>query len=132
MKRMPGKMSEHNLQLSEIQAQKWLEEPDWLNKTRDQMRKDFERSGITWQRKFENQIEKPGDLWDELLSSIQNLVQMEAGKLSSLLYNIDLSELQIAKYRKAHPELTDLEMISELIVKRELQKVLIRHFYRAE
>jgi cellulose biosynthesis protein BcsQ len=52
-----------------------------------------------------------------------------AGTLKNLLNRVDLSEKQIKKVIPGALN-TNLRMLSELIVKRELQKVVIRYWYQ--
>jgi hypothetical protein len=47
-----------------------------------------------------------------------------------LLYRIDVSELQIKKLSREKPENEMNEIMAELIIKRELQKVVIKEHYR--
>lgn len=46
--------------------------------------------------------------------------------LSNLLYRIDLSEIQIKNYHLKNPKLDFEEILAELIIKRILQKVILK------
>lgn len=50
-------------------------------------------------------------------------------RLMPLLYRIDISEAQLKKYLEVDPSKNYLEAISELIIKRVLQKVVIKRYY---
>jgi hypothetical protein len=51
------------------------------------------------------------------------------GTLKNLLNRVDLTEKQIQKAIPSAPY-SNLKLLSELIIKRELQKVVIRYWYR--
>ena len=53
-------------------------------------------------------------------------------KLRNLLYRIDISEVQISKLSKQKPENNLKEVLSELIIKRVLQKVIFKEFYKTK
>jgi hypothetical protein len=50
--------------------------------------------------------------------------------MSALLYQIDLDEKTILAAWEAHPEFTHAQVITELIIYRELKKVLFRNYYK--
>lgn len=51
-------------------------------------------------------------------------------KVSALLYQIDINEMLIVKECKQRPELSRTEIITELIIYRELKKVVFRNYYK--
>ncbi len=50
--------------------------------------------------------------------------------LMPLLYRIDISEAQLQRYLNKRPNENHLEVIAELIIKRVLQKVVIKQYYK--
>jgi hypothetical protein len=50
--------------------------------------------------------------------------------LMPLLYRIDISEAQLEKYLREHQNENHLEVIAGLIIKRVLQKVVIKKYYK--
>ncbi len=99
-----------------------------VQKTVLQIIKDFDRFGI--------EIKFPGDLkmaYDDLLGQIlpiiQNLLVDNTTVLYSLLYAIDLSERTISKGVADMKNLELHEVISHLLLDRELHKVLTRDFF---
>ncbi len=70
------------------------------------------------------------DLFSELNYHISDLLSRNVQKLSALLYQIDLNEKSILSAWEAHPEYTHSQVITELIIYRELKKVLFRSYYK--
>lgn len=101
--------------------------PELISETAQQIIKDFNMVGIV--------ISFSGDpsnayqeLFDQIFPHISSL--MEHQKLNTLLYRIDISETQIMELIQNNKE--DLpQAISHLIIKRELQKVVIRNYYKS-
>ncbi|MGE5382123.1 MAG: hypothetical protein ACM3PX_01705 [Omnitrophica WOR_2 bacterium] len=61
---------------------------------------------------------------------IDRLLYTNLSKLSSLLYRTDISEAEIMEAWEKHPEFTKADVITELIIYRELKKVLYRNYYK--
>ena len=51
--------------------------------------------------------------------------------LQHLLYRVDISEAQLKKYLMAQPHESYFNVIAELIIKRTLQKVVIKRLYKS-
>ena len=50
--------------------------------------------------------------------------------LMNLLYRIDISEMQLKRYLSEHQNESHFNVIAGLIIKRVLQKVVIKQFYK--
>jgi hypothetical protein len=70
------------------------------------------------------------DLSMELEYHISALLARNVQKLSALLYQIDLNEKSIITAWETHPEYTHAQVITELVIYRELKKVLFRNYYK--
>jgi hypothetical protein len=91
----------------------------------EQLKKDHQSSGIPIKI-----LLTPKYTFEELTHLlIQKYVDVSSSQLSQLLYRVDISENQLAKQMNA-PGL-DLKIIAEMIIKRELQKVILRLQYSA-
>lgn len=105
-----------------------LEKPDLFEKFKIQLNRDFELCGFL---EYAPQI-KSNDLnhiYDEVLKSIFQLEKKDSGGLMNLLYRIDLTELQIKQAIKKEPEKAMQHIMAELIIKRILQKVILKQMY---
>jgi len=100
-----------------------IEENSFLNETVEQLEKDFLMIGVNFD------VPKPILNYSSLFNFTFNLVdalnEKDSQKTLNLLYRIDLSE-EIVKHEMQQTELSFTKMLSEMIVKRELYKVIIR------
>ena len=98
----------------------------FLAQTTTQLEKDFLTVGINFD------IEKPVKDYKQLFFFTTNLVnalnEQDPKRIINLLYRIDLSEEKVQNEMK-NTKLTFSELLAELIVKRELQKVIIKNYY---
>lgn len=70
------------------------------------------------------------EMFIQLSNQVQQLLEYDSGKLSALLYQIDINEAHILESVTQHPEHSNVDIITELIIHRELKKVLFRNFYK--
>lgn len=100
---------------------------DILTETAKQIAKDF---GMV-----ELAIQLPPDiasypvLFEAVFISIDKLVQDRSDKFHSLLYRIDISEEQVKKTFAMTKDQSFSHVITELILKREAEKVIMRKRY---
>lgn len=103
-----------------IQANQFLAE------TTQQLKKDFLTVGINFD------IDNPVENYIQLFSFTSNLVEAlnekDPKRIINLLYRIDLPEKKV-QLEMQKSELSFSELLAELIVKRELQKVIIKNYY---
>lgn len=113
------KVPEINNKLSQLQIFKLFEV---------QLKKDFESSGCD--ADYLNAL--PGNFFEirELISTqIRQIEKTNSSRLPILLYRVDVSEEQIRNYNKLHSDLEMEQVIAELIIKRILQKVILKKTY---
>lgn len=63
-------------------------------------------------------------------SELQRSEQRADFNIMHLLYRIDISEAQLKKYLSADKNKSYFPVIAELIIKRVLQKVVVKQFYK--
>ena len=106
-----------------------LSRTDLFEAFKAQLAKDCEQSNF------------PNDFVSKLIPDyhvIQNTLAQELKRnenktdfhINHLLYRIDISEMQLRKYLSDKPNESYFMVLAELIIKRVLQKVVIRKFYR--
>jgi len=100
-----------------------------VRETAQQVIKDFALFGM--EISFPDDINYAYDeLFVQLKSRIEALMQHDPEKLTSLLYQIDLDE---KKLRNENVELfEEHEWISEMILEREFLKVLTRRYFKSQ
>ena len=93
-----------------------------------QLKKDFNwyNLDITFKTSKETAYQK---LYKEILPLIEELLNDNYPKLKSLLNRIDVEEDFLNKKLRENPQADTDEVITDLILKRELQKVIIRKLY---
>ena len=115
------------MELSNIS--KYINRLDLLQDTANQIIKDFEMFGM--EIKFSgNQYNAYEELFNQIEPHIKKLIDNNHQKFMGILYRIDLSDEQIKKAMEQNSFESFSEIITDLIMKRELQKVVIRAHYK--
>ncbi len=100
-----------------------------IKQTVQQVRKDFQMFGLDIDFPLDfNMVYQ--DLFRHVGAHIESLLAINVQKLSALLYQVDIDETEIIKAWEEHPEFTKSEVITELLIYRELKKVLFRNYYK--
>ncbi len=107
----------------------YLNRLDLIKDTADQIIKDFDMFGLEV-RFSGNTYNAYEELFDQIEPHINKLISTNRSKFMSVLYRIDLSDLQVKKAVEQNASESFSEIITDLIIKRELQKVVIRKHYR--
>jgi len=112
----------------EIARIKDLQKPDLFEKFKTQLHKDYEMCGLTELTPIlsSNDLEH---VYHQILNSILLLEKKESSVLQNLLYRIDVTEVQIKREASQNPEKNFQQILSELIIKRILQKVILKQEY---
>lgn len=104
------------------QLQPYLEKPDYIAKTAEQLIKDFRLSGLDIE--FDSSsINAYRDLFIELKQQLAQLMKTDAEKLMHLFYRIDMNETNMLQQN-------DVDYLAQLIIMRELQKVVYKEKYK--
>ena len=103
-----------------------LQKPSLFEKFKLQVIKDYEMAGAA---SFSPIIQSNN--LDYLKDAFhQSILKLELGNsLKNLLYRIDITELQIKTAASKNPEMPLQMLLSELIIKRILQKVVLKELY---
>lgn len=105
-----------------------LQKPDLFEKFKTQLHRDFELCGFAdvAPKLVSNNLEH---VFQEVLKSVMTIEKKDSASLQNLLYRIDVTELQIKKEATNHSEKNFQQILAELIVKRILQKVILKQQY---
>ncbi|MGQ1890389.1 hypothetical protein ACT29H_08080 [Thermophagus sp. OGC60D27] len=71
-----------------------------------------------------------GHLFQQMQKHVTHLLLHHREKLFNLLYRIDLEVSDVDSYQKQMPEVPFEPLLTELIIHRELKKVITRDFFR--
>ena len=108
----------------------FLNKEDVVRETAKQIMKDF---GM-----FSVEITFSGDTGNayrelhlQLVNQITLLLEHNYDLLLSVLYQIDITEKEIAKAERELPEYNQIEIIAHQIIVRDLKKVLLRQYFKS-
>ena len=94
-----------------------------------QIEKDFAQFGLNVQ--FSGEINHAyEELFSQLKEHLTWLLNHDYHRLILLLYQIDLSEKQIMKAEIQYPDVEKPDLLAEIIILRELKKVLTRNYFK--
>jgi hypothetical protein len=102
---------------------------DIIQQTVQQIIKDFSMFGMGIY--FSGNMELVYDeVFRQLSGFMEVLIVHDFHKLLALLYQIDLSDQSIVEAENENPDIPRHELMTELIIYRELQKVVMRNYYK--
>ena len=104
---------------------------DLIKDTAEQIIKDFDMFGI--EIKFSGSAYNAyEELYDQIEPNINKLINSNQQKFMGILYRIDLNDEQIKKAVTENYTEPFSSIVTDLIIKRELQKVVIRNHYKTK
>jgi hypothetical protein len=110
---------------------KYINRLDLIKDTASQIIKDFDMFGM--EVKFSgNAFNAYEELFEQVEPHISKLISSNHQKFLGILYRIDLNEEQIKKAVHENSSESFSAIVTDLIIKRELQKVVIRNHYKSK
>jgi hypothetical protein len=109
----------------------FLNKADIVQETAEQIMKDFGLFGVTITFSG-NTDEAYGELHQQLIDQISTLLEREYGRLLSIVYQVDITEKEIAKAAAELPHYNYVEVLAHQIIVRDLKKVLTRHYFKTQ
>lgn len=118
-----------SLKLSDKEIQKSRNDEQIVRETALQVIKDFNMFGM--EVNFPANIHWAYEqLFEQLLDHVTRMLGENDRKLLSLLYQIDISEKKIQSETQNQPDKVLPEIVTELILDRELKKVITRNYFK--
>ncbi len=114
----------HKSNIAELLNEKIL-----VQETAEQIMKDFGLFGLTITFSG-NTATAYNELFQQLKIQIESLVNSNYQKLLSVLYQVDITDKEIANTQAEIPEYSHIEIIAHQIIVRDLKKVLTRHYFK--
>jgi hypothetical protein len=109
----------------------YLNGNDVVLETAAQIMKDFGLFGMTIS--FSGNTDNAyNELHQQLIEQIAILLVKDYQRLLSVLYQVDISEKDIAQTELEFPNYNHIEVIAHQIIVRDLKKVLTRHYYKSK
>ena len=113
--------------LNELQP--YYNRKDLIEKVVNQIQKDFEWFSLDIIFSNNPNISPYQELFQQILPLVDEMLNEDYPKLLSILYRIDIDEEFINRKLKEISNADTDEVITDLIIKRELQKVIIKEIY---
>lgn len=108
----------------------YLDKEEIVRETAEQIMKDFGMFGI--EITFSGNVQGAyQELHEQLIAQISLSMERDYSRLMSALYQVDITEREIAKAAIELPHYNDLEVLAHQVIFRDLKKVLYRRYYRA-
>jgi hypothetical protein len=106
-----------------------LSSKDLFDAFKRQLIKDFEQSNFP--ADFAETLEPNyRDIHEKIAHELQRNEKRTGFSIMQLLYRIDISEAQLKKYLNQSKNENHYNVIAELIIKRVLQKVVVKRYYK--
>nr|WP_319401322.1 hypothetical protein [uncultured Carboxylicivirga sp.] len=104
---------------------------DLIKKTAAQIIKDFAEFGLDvhFSGSVENFYE---ELFGQMKKHIESILGEHYTRFLSFLYRIDVTENQVAHYQSEMNDASYEDALTELIIHREMKKVMIREYFKAQ
>jgi len=108
----------------------FLDKEDIVRETAEQIMKDFGMFGIeiTFSGNTENAYH---ELHEQLINQISLSLERDYSRLMAALYQVDITEQEIAKAEIELPQYNQLEVLAYQVIFRDLKKVLFRRYYKS-
>ncbi len=118
-------------QVSNNNVSQYLDRAEIVRDTAEQIMKDFGMFGVevTFSGDISNAYE---ELHEQLILQISRLIDHNYDKLLSVLYQVDITEREIAQAQFDLPHYNHVEIIAHQVIARELKKVLWRLYFKSK
>src|SRR5690554_601837 len=106
-----------------------LDRAEIVRDTAAQIMKDFGMFGI--KISFSGEVANAYDeLHKQLIVQIEHLIHVNYDKLLSVLYQVDITDREMAQAQADLPHYSHIEIIAHQVIARELKKVLWRRYFK--
>lgn len=118
-------------QLNRQALQQACSREDLIRKTAAQIIKDFAEFGleVSFSGDVHNFYE---ELFGQMKPHIQSVLSEHYTRFLNFLYRIDVTEKQVAHYQREMNDASYEDALTELIIHREMKKVMIREYFKAK
>jgi hypothetical protein len=118
-------------QIRNDNVKSFLDRAEIVRETAEQIIKDFGMFGV--EILFSGDVLNAYDeLHRQLVEQILVLIQNNHDKLLSVLYQVDITEGEVAEAEHDLPHYNHVEIIAHQVIARELKKVLWRRYFKSK
>lgn len=116
-------------QINNSNVSSHLDRSDIVQETAEQIMKDFGMFGV--EITFSGDTSRAYDeLHQQLISQITLLIERNYELLLSVLYQVDITEYEIARAERELPHYNNIEIIAHQVIVRDLKKILLRRYFK--
>ena len=116
-------------QIRNDNVSQFLNRDEIVHETASQIMKDFGMFGV--EIVFSGDVQNAYDeLHSQLTVQISELIQTNYDKLLSVLYQVDITDREIARAEQELPHYSHIEIIAHQVIVRDLKKVLLRRYFK--
>lgn len=108
--------------------QPYLTDTQILQQTADQIKKDFAFFSLPVNFSG-NKATAYAELFDQVFPHLKELMDKDYERFCSLMYRVDVNEAQVKAAEVANKSAEPAKIIADLIIKRCLQKVVLRKLF---
>ena len=118
-------------QVSNNNISSHLNQTEIVKETAEQIMKDFGMFGV--EITFSGDTTQAyNELHKQLIDQITILLERNYDLLLSVLYQVDITEREIARAERELPHYNHVEIIAHQIIVRDLKKVLLRRYFKSK
>jgi len=118
-------------QVNNNNVSQFLNQAEIVQETAEQIMKDFGMFGV--EITFSGNTNKAYDeLHRQLIDQIGTLLERNYDLLLSVLYQVDITDREIAKTERELPEYSHIEIVAHTVIVRDLKKVLLRRYFKSQ
>ncbi|SHF83231.1 hypothetical protein SAMN05444274_11045 [Mariniphaga anaerophila] len=118
-------------QIRNDNVSQYLDRAEIVRETAEQIMKDFGMFGV--EINFSGDVANAyNELHLQLIEQVTELIRYNYDKLLSVLYQVDITEREIAKAETDLPHYNHVEIIAHQVIARELKKVLWRRYFKSK
>lgn len=109
----------------------FLSQAEIVQETAEQIMKDFGMFGV--EITFSGDTSQAyNELHHQLIDQISLLLERNYELLLSVLYQVDITDREIAKATRELPHYNQVEIIAHQVIVRDLKKVLLRRYFKSQ
>lgn len=118
-------------QISNNNISSHLNQSEIVKETAEQIMKDFGMFGV--EITFSGDTSQAyNELHSQLINQITILLERNYDLLLSVLYQVDITEREIARAERELPHYNHVEIVAHQIIARDLKKVLLRRYFKSK
>ena len=118
-------------QINNNNVSEFLNQAEIVLETAEQIKKDFGMFGV--EISFSGDTSQAyNELHEQLVDQISLLLERNYDLLLSVLYQVDITDREIARAERELPQYNHVEIVAHQVIVRDLKKVLLRRYFKTQ